>query len=69
MRSRLFDICRNSSTHKIFMDMINFEEWGVQEILDEYSICTDDLLFTYVTDDSSPNYIYEFQSSIVIYLI
>lgn len=66
MRNRLFDICRNSSIHKIFMDMIKLDEWGVEEILDEYSICNDDLLFTYVTDDSSPNYIYEFQSSIVI---
>jgi len=66
MRNRLFDICRNSSIHKIFLDMIKLDEWGVEEILDEYSICSDDLLFTYVTDDSSPNYIYEFQSSIVI---
>lgn len=66
MRNRLFDICRNSSIHKTFMDMIKLDEWGVDDILDEYSICSDDLLFTYVTDDSSPNYIYEFQSSIVI---
>ena len=66
MRNRLFDISRNSSIHKIFMDMIKLDEWGVDDILDEYSICSDDLLFTYVTDDSSPNYIYEFQSSIVI---
>ena len=46
--------------------MIKLDIWCVDEILEEYSICTDDLLFTYVTDDSSPNYIYEFQSSISI---
>jgi hypothetical protein len=66
MRTRLFDISRNSSTHKIFMDMLKLEDWGVEEILEEYSICSDDLLFSYVTDDSSPNSIYEFQSSIMI---
>jgi hypothetical protein len=66
MRSRLFDISSNSSIHNCFLDMIKLDSWSVVEILEEYSICTDDLLFTYVTDDSTPNYIYEFQSSILI---
>lgn len=65
MRTRLFDITSNSYLHNIFLDLIysNSDMWSVSDVLDEYYVCDDDLKFTYIYDDESPSYMYEFQSA------
>lgn len=62
MRSRIFDVSSLSSLHSLFVDLIRYGDWRIPDILDTISICISDIKFNYVHDDSSPDYLFEFQS-------
>lgn len=62
MRSRICDVSSLSSLHCLFLDFIRYGDWCIPDILNTISICVSDIKFTYVYDNNSPDYLFEFQS-------